>query len=167
MPFDLPSLIMSYTSVSSGSSLLRSGRHPSRSSIRSRVSSIWVQHGEGEEVDLGEVGVGDAVLVPVHDEATVDGPGADGDHLRDGRVAEDHAADVLAQASGRVHQLGGKLDEVTPARGLHAVAEGGQAEHLVAEVGCILGVELLREQPQVVLRQANALPRSWMTPFTE
>ena len=32
-----------------------------------------VQHGEGEEVDLGEVGVGDAVLVPVHDEATVDG----------------------------------------------------------------------------------------------
>ena len=64
---------------------------------------------------------------------------------------------MLAQASRGVHQLGGELDEVAPARGLHPVAEGGQAEHLVAEVGAVLGVELLREQPQVVLRQAQRL----------
>ena len=43
-----------------------------------------VEYRQGEQVDLGEAGVGDAVLVPVHDVAAVDGPGPHGYHLRDG-----------------------------------------------------------------------------------
>ena len=73
-------------------------------------------------------------------------PARNGHHLRDGGVAEDHAADVLPQASRRVHQLGSECDEVAPARGLHAVTEGGQAEHLAAEVGGVQGVHLPREE---------------------
>ena len=60
-----------------------------------------IEHGQGQEVDLGEAGVGHAVLVPVHDVAAGDGPRADGDHPREGAVAQHHAADVLAQAAGR------------------------------------------------------------------
>ena len=72
-------------------------------------------------------------------------------------VAENHAADVLAEASGGVHELRREVDEVAPAGGVDAVAEGGQLQHLGAEVLGVLGVELLRQQPQVLAREPQRL----------
>ena len=85
-----------------------------------------IQHGQGQEVDLGEAGVGHAVLVPVHDEAVRDGARPDGDHPREGAVAEHHAAHVLAQAAGRAQQGGRQRRQLTPAGGVDPIAEGGQ-----------------------------------------
>ena len=84
-------------------------------------------------------------------------PAADGDHAGDGGVAEDHAAHVLAQAPGRVHELGGQLDEVAPAPGLHPVPEGGELQHLGPEVGGVVGVDLPGEELQVLRGQPQGL----------
>ena len=65
---------------------------------------------------------------------------------------------MLPQASRSVHQLGSEFHEVPPTRGLHPISEGGQAEHLVAEVGAVQRVQLPREQSHVVLRQPQRLP---------
>ena len=75
-----------------------------------------VQHRQGEEVYLGEVGVGHAVLVPVHDVAPLHGSGPYGNHAGDGRIAQNHAPHVLAQTPGSVHQLGRKLHQIPPPR---------------------------------------------------
>ena len=116
-----------------------------------------VQDRQGEQVDLGEVGIGHAVLVPVHDVPAVGGPGPDGDHFRYRGTAQHHAAHVLAQAAGRSHQLGGQLHQVPPPRRLHPVAEEGQGQHLPFQVGGVVGVELAGEPLQVLLGQPQGL----------
>ena len=116
-----------------------------------------VQHRQGEEVYLGEVGVGHAVLVPVHYVPTRHGALPHRDHAGDGGVAQHHAADVLAQAPGSVHQLGSHLQEVAPAGGVHPVPEGGNPQHLLPQVRAVVGVYLFREEPQVLLRQPQSL----------
>ena len=42
-----------------------------------------IQHRQGQQVDLGKLGVRHAVLVPVHDETPLRGTGAHGHHVRD------------------------------------------------------------------------------------
>ena len=102
-----------------------------------------VEHRQREQVDLGEARVGHAVLVPVHDVAAVDGPSAHRRHRGDGRVAEDHAADVLPEAARGVHELWPQRQQVTPARRVHALAIGGQRQHLAPQVDGVVGAELL------------------------
>ena len=112
-----------------------------------------VQHRQRQQVDLREARVGHRLLVPVHDVAAVRGPGPHGDHLRYGRAAEHHTAHVLPQAARRVHQLRPKLQQRPPARRIDAVPEGGKRQHLLPKVCGVVGVELLRQRPQVLLRQ--------------
>ena len=114
-----------------------------------------VQHGQRQQVDLGEARVRHRLLVPVHDVAAVRGPGPHGDHLRYGRAAEHHAAHVLAQAARCGHQLRSKLQQRPPARRIDAVPEGGKRQHLLPKVGRVVGVELLRQRPQVLPRQSQ------------
>ena len=52
---------------------------------------------------------------------------------------------------------GGQLHQVAPARGLHPVPEGGELQHLVPEVGGVVGVELPGEEPQVLPGQPQGL----------
>ena len=68
---------------------------------------------------------------------------------------------------GRVHQLGGQGQQVTPAGCLHLIPEGGQLQHLALQVTGVVGVELLGKHPQIFFGSPKALPRSWMIPFTE
>ena len=64
---------------------------------------------------------------------------------------------MLAQAPGRVHELGSQLDQVAPARGVHPVPEGGEIQHLAPEVGGVVGVELPGEELQVLRGQSQGL----------
>ncbi len=116
-----------------------------------------VQHRQGEQVNLGETSVGHAVLVPVHDVAALHGPCPGRHHLRDGGTAEHQAAHVLAQRPGRVHQLGGQLYQVAPSGSAHPVAEGGKFPHLELQRGGVMGVQLLGQQGQLLLRQPQGL----------
>ena len=118
-----------------------------------------VEHRQGEDVDLGEVRVGHAVLVPVHDEPPVDGPGPHGHHLRYGRAAEHHAADVLAQPPGGVHQLRGEVEQVPPAGGVHVVPEVRELGHLVPQVCGVVGVHLLRQQGEALPGKPQGLAK--------
>ena len=116
-----------------------------------------VQDRQGEQVDLGEVGVGHAVLVPVHDVPAIDSSGPDGDHLRYGGTAEYHAAHVLAEATRRSHQLGSQFHQGPPSRRLQPVAEEGQGQHLLFQVGGVVGVKLPGEPLQVFPGQPQGL----------
>ena len=64
---------------------------------------------------------------------------------------------MLAQAPGRVHQLRPQLQQRPPTKSVHAVAVGGKGEHLVAQVGGVVGVQLLRQRPQVLAGQPQRL----------
>ena len=116
-----------------------------------------VEHGQGQNIDLGEARVRHAVLVPVHDEPTVHCTSPRGDHLRYGRTAEDHAPNVLAQHPGRVRQLGSQLDQLSPAPGIHLVPEAGKLQHLLPEVRWIVGLDLLGQELEFLLRKPQGL----------
>ena len=72
-------------------------------------------------------------------------------------MAQHHAADVLPQAPGSVHQLGSHLQEVAPAGGVHPVPEGGNPQHLLPQIRAVVGVDLPGEEPEVLLRQPQSL----------
>ena len=75
-----------------------SGLFPSLSSTRSRASSNWSSTGNERRSILAESSVGGAVLVPVHDVATLNGALPYRHHLRQGGVAENHPSHVAAPA---------------------------------------------------------------------
>ena len=146
---------------------LRSGLLPSLLFHEVEGLLQLVQHRKRKKIYLGEAGVGHAVLVPVQDEAALRGPGPHGDHFRHGGAAEDHAAHVLAQPPGGVHQLGGEFQQVSPAGGVYSVPEVRQLEQLLAEVPGVVGVESLgRGGRDASLGSPRALPRSWMMLLT-
>ena len=64
---------------------------------------------------------------------------------------------MLPQAPWGVHEMGRHLKEVTPARGVHPLPEGWKSQHLLAQVSAFVGVDLLREEPEVVPGQAQGL----------
>ena len=92
-----------------------------------------IQHRQGQQIDLGKMGVCHAVFVPVHDETPRRGTGAHGHHVGDRRAAQHHAADVLAEQPGGAHELRRKPQQVAPAGGVHAVAEGVEPQHFPAQ----------------------------------
>ena len=112
---------------------------------------------QGEEVDLDEAGVVDAVLVPVADVAAVDGAGLRGDDVDQRRGADDHAAGVLGQVFGEATKLRRQLYQVTPAGGVHLVAEVGQEQHLGPDAVGVAGVDPFGQLVDVLDREAQRL----------
>ena len=118
-----------------------------------------VEYGQGEQVDLGKVGIRHGILVPVHDVAALHSAGTNGYQRRNGRVAQDHAPDVLTESLGRIHERRPKLDEVAPSRGRDFILKGRQRQHLFLEVDGIVGVKLLGKERKVFLGQSQGFPQ--------
>ena len=56
-----------------------------------------------------------------------------------------------------MHQLGRHIQKVAPAGGVHPLPEGGKPQHLLPQVSAVVGVDLFREEPEVLLRQTEGL----------
>ena len=64
---------------------------------------------------------------------------------------------MLAQPPGGIHELWRQVEQVTPSGRVHPVPELGELRHLVPQVCGVVGVELLRQQGEVLLREAHGL----------
>ena len=92
-----------------------------------------VENGQGQDVYLGEAGVLNAVLVPVHDVASIYRARSHRRHFRYGCAAENHAAHMLAERVRRADELRREFGEFTPAARVRNILEVGQQSHLVAQ----------------------------------
>ena len=64
---------------------------------------------------------------------------------------------MLAQPPGSAHELGSEIEQIPPPGGVHLVFELRQLGHLAAQVGGVVGVQPLRQQPEALWGQSQGL----------
>ena len=115
------------------------------------------QRTKGQEVDLHETRVVDAVLIPVTDVTPLHGAGLHRYLLGERGRAQDHATGVLSQVFGEAVELSRQVDQVAPHRRVGPVAELRQRHHLLVQIPGVMGVDPLGQLAQVLGGETQGL----------